>query len=45
VWGVRVHEALASVDAVRVAAATSGVGPIRQVAVPGLHGAPVVAGG
>ena len=32
-------------DAVRVAAATTGVGPIRPVAVPGLRGAPVVTGG
>ena len=45
VWGVRVHEAAASVDAVRVAAATTGVAPMRQVAVPGLRGAPVVSGG
>jgi hypothetical protein len=48
VWGVRVHEAAASVDAVRVAAATTGVGPIRRLAVPGLPSegpAPVVTGG
>jgi dihydropteroate synthase len=29
VWGVRVHEAAASLDAVRVAAATTGSGPAR----------------
>jgi dihydropteroate synthase len=48
VWGVRVHETAASVDAVRVAAATTGVGPIRRLAVPGSRSepsAPVVTGG
>jgi dihydropteroate synthase len=33
VWGVRVHETAASVDAVRVAARATGVGPIRRLAV------------
>jgi len=45
VWGVRVHETAASSDAVRVAAASTGVGPIRQVAVPSPRVRPVVTGG
>lgn len=39
-WGVRVHEASASLDAVRVAAAATGRGPIRGLSMQG----PEVAG-
>lgn len=35
VWGVRVHEASASLDAVRVVAAITGVGPVRLLTWPG----------
>ena len=35
VWGVRVHEASASLDAVRVAAATTGRGPVRGLTLTG----------
>ncbi len=34
VWGVRVHEPAASLDAVRAAAATTGRGPVRDLAWP-----------
>lgn len=40
-WGVRVHEASASLDAVTVAAAVTGRGPVRHLSMP--H--PVGAGG
>ena len=35
VWGVRVHEASASLDAVRVVAAITGIGPVRVLTWPG----------
>jgi len=34
VWGVRVHEPAASLDAVRVVAAAAGRGPIRELVLP-----------
>ena len=41
VWGVRVHEAAASLDAVRVVAAATGREPVRGLVLPAPSGRPV----